>query len=347
MGTLAGVLPRTSRQSFAVPAKVSWQMLEIEFDVRSKRLHQEGDRPSVAEEDSPAVSTPDYEHAVANELHLKSSIFGKSVHAEDDGHSATETVKPADANKSLVPDAKEDNALNVVNYTEQAGTHTSRKGARTKLAEAMSLLKSGVAFDVVAKKFSTGSTAERGGWQSPVDPEVIADKRTANALRQLPEGQISEVIETGPSFRVIRVASRAPAGWRPFEEVEDSIKQAITADLQKEALEELYSRTTVESPYIDKFLCRKFGRREPRRASKRTLSRSRCSGKVTEPGTRLPLGELARVMSIEKSQMDDELDFDRAGAAISRSAFVDSKQTASIANRQSIRRGRFPTMARW
>jgi hypothetical protein len=59
------------------------------------------------------------------------------------------------------------------------------------------------------------------------------------------------VIETDHSFRIVRVACRTPAGYQPFEEVEDLIRDHIRQELQTKALEEIYSRTAIESPYID------------------------------------------------------------------------------------------------
>ncbi len=117
--------------------------------------------------------------------------------------------------------------------------------------QALSHLRKGEQFDAVAKKFSNGPHADRGGWQSPIRPDAVADKETAAALRQLPEGQTSGIITTDHSLRIVRVATRTPASFKPFEEVEDSIEKAILGQSQKKALEELYSRTTIESPFID------------------------------------------------------------------------------------------------
>jgi hypothetical protein len=253
---------REHRASFGVRAKVCWQMLEIEFENPSDRTDQKVEQAS-AEDTNPWTQPPPYRtQGTAQGLNFGGSVLDKPLNPDHTSHWA-DNSSPSAARKGPRQDSKKDHAIDVLQY--EADLETSRDKRRGKLAEARALLKSGVAFDAVAKKFSSGPTAERGGLQTPVDPEVIADKRTADALRQLPEGQISAVIETAHSFRVIRVASRTPAGGRPFEEVEDSIKQTITADSQKEALEELYSRTTVESPYIDKLICRKLAERQAKR----------------------------------------------------------------------------------
>jgi len=247
---------RDHRASFGVRATVCWQMLEIEFDNSSQRPRQ-GVEQASAEDTKPWTQPPK-----ARGFDLDGSVLNKPLNSVDTnwGYKSSQSAEGASAAEK----PKKDDAVDLLKFAEEARAHASQKQARDRLAEARALLKNGVAFDVVAKKFSAGSTAERGGWQTPVDPEAIADKTTADVLRKLPEGQISAVIETGHSFRVIRVATRTPVGWWPFEEVEGWIKQELASDAQREALEDLYSRTTVESPYIDKFLCRKFGRRQPK-----------------------------------------------------------------------------------
>jgi hypothetical protein len=52
-------------------------------------------------------------------------------------------------------------------------------------------------------------------------------------------------------LRIVRVACRTPASYQPFEEVEQSIREHMRHELQTKALEELYSRTSIETPYID------------------------------------------------------------------------------------------------
>ena len=80
----------------------------------------------------------------------------------------------------------------------------------------------------------------------------MADKETAAALRQLPEGRDERNHHNRP-FVANRPRGDAEhqASFKPFEEVEDSIEKAILGQSQKKALEELYSRTTIESPFID------------------------------------------------------------------------------------------------
>jgi hypothetical protein len=62
-------------------------------------------------------------------------------------------------------------------------------------------------------------------------------------------------------FRIVRVACRTPASYQPFEDVEQSIREHMRHELQIKAIEEIYSRTTIESPYIDDALA---VRRPPR-----------------------------------------------------------------------------------
>ena len=48
-------------------------------------------------------------------------------------------------------------------------------------------------------------------------------------LSVLPAGEISEIIETGNQFYIVKVDGRRQAGYTPFDEVRDQIKNALPA----------------------------------------------------------------------------------------------------------------------
>jgi hypothetical protein len=241
---------------YAEREKVSWQLLEIEFD-----------HPSIQQADhreKPATDGPDPWGAAAK------SQEARNVRSVDDGlqinlgsfepNSDQPNTPPSERNSSLGTtasdktgsDSNKDGAeIDVVKYADQLPVRLDPRKARGMMDQALARLRKGEPFDAVVKKFSNGPHADQGGWQARISADSLADEKTAAALRQLPEGETSGVIETDYSFRIVRVACRTPACSKPFEEVEESIRQAIHRESEKQALEELYSQTSIESPYID------------------------------------------------------------------------------------------------
>jgi hypothetical protein len=235
------------RDAYGVPAKVSWQLLEVEFDNPSDRLPKSGAQ-AVAGDATPGTQTTqaDFHDGVADRLHVDLGSFGSG---SDPGNAAPAAKPKASATDPLIH--KNNLEIDVVKYAAELNSRVSRDKARHTIDEALAQLHKGIAFEDVAKKFSTGPNAAKGGWQPRVRPGSLADEKTAAALRQLPEGATSGVIETDYSFRIVRLAGRTPAGCKPFEEVEESIREHFRDELQTKALEEIYSRTAIESPYIE------------------------------------------------------------------------------------------------
>ncbi|HET6326445.1 MAG TPA: peptidylprolyl isomerase [Planctomycetaceae bacterium] len=129
------------------------------------------------------------------------------------------------------------------------GERIDPKQARQRIEAALQQLREGKPFEDVVKKFSDASTAKEGGWQMPANPDSIVDEKTAEALRQLAEGATSPVIETDHSLRLVRVISRVPASCEPFEEVEKSIRERITQELQQRVWQQVAAQALIESAY--------------------------------------------------------------------------------------------------
>ena len=94
-------------------------------------------------------------------------------------------------------------------------------GIRQKLID-------GADFAEIAKETSEGSRAADGGsfpWMQPKDVR----EELQESLRVLPAGEISEIIETENQLYIVKVEGRRQAGYTPFEEVRDQIKNALTA----------------------------------------------------------------------------------------------------------------------
>ena len=99
-------------------------------------------------------------------------------------------------------------------------------------------LKKGKDFADLAKKYSTDSTAEKGGdlgWfdQGKMVPEF---DKAAFALK---DGEVSGIVKSNFGYHIIKVIGHRPAGYVPFEEVKDQIKAAVLPGKQQEAFQKI------------------------------------------------------------------------------------------------------------
>jgi parvulin-like peptidyl-prolyl isomerase len=91
---------------------------------------------------------------------------------------------------------------------------------------------------------------DNGGKQPWTNPANLTDSTISAALRQLAPGEISRVLAGSESYRILRLIERRPAGRKPFDEVEPSIRQKVEDQQQDQLLFDLYDRATIESPYF-------------------------------------------------------------------------------------------------
>jgi peptidyl-prolyl cis-trans isomerase C len=105
----------------------------------------------------------------------------------------------------------------------------SEKEAEDILAQ----LKGGAKFDELAKKFSTDTTAAKGGdlgW-FPKGAMVPEFDKVAFGLK---EGEMSGIVKTQFGFHIIKVTGKRPAGITPYEEVKEQIKANLLPTKQQE-----------------------------------------------------------------------------------------------------------------
>jgi parvulin-like peptidyl-prolyl isomerase len=132
--------------------------------------------------------------------------------------------------------------------------HGGRKKALKTLQKAILELGKGKSFDAVVRKYSDGPRADKGGRHPWTNPHSMVDEKTAKTLCELRKGDVSPVLETEETFRLVRLLDHRPAGRKPLAEVQESIKETIDDKFQKEAtkkvLDDLYRQATIESPYL-------------------------------------------------------------------------------------------------
>ena len=106
--------------------------------------------------------------------------------------------------------------------TEGKQVEMQRKTAQKVLAK----LRSGASFEDLAKRYSEGPTASRGG-----DIGSFKENSMAAAVEEfafkLKEGEFSDIIETQYGLQVIKVVSRKPARKKPLEEVRPEILRGL------------------------------------------------------------------------------------------------------------------------
>jgi hypothetical protein len=236
------------RQQYALREKVNWQLLEIEFDERSRR-------PSVGGQQA-AEWGDDSRNQAAQTNGSQDPANRLTEHLDWGSLDPKRDQKGTPVEKHPEPPAVTDASGSISNV--------GRERAKRSLDKAIACQWLGLPFDKIVKQFSAGPHADQGGWQPRLNPNSVSDEKTSAALRQLPEGTTSGVIETDHSFRIIHVACRTPASYQPFEEVEQTIREHMRSDLQAKAIEELSSQTVIESPYIDDHFS---GQKRPIRAT--------------------------------------------------------------------------------
>jgi len=110
----------------------------------------------------------------------------------------------------------------------------SEKEAQDILAQ----LKGGANFEDLAKKYSTDSTAAKGGdlgWFSKGAMVPEFDK----AAFGLKEGELSGIVKTQFGFHIIKVTGIRPAGIRTFDEVKEQIKTTLLPGKQQEIFQKM------------------------------------------------------------------------------------------------------------
>lgn len=104
-----------------------------------------------------------------------------------------------------------------------------RKIVRARMEELRADLESGASFEELAKSFSDGPEAQKGGivgWVSRGDLDPAVEK----PLFKLQPGEISPVIETAYGFLLLKVDERQKAGQSSLEDVRSIIEPKLRAE---------------------------------------------------------------------------------------------------------------------
>ena len=114
--------------------------------------------------------------------------------------------------------------------------NTDRAQYAEELAnEIFGRLKSGEDFAELAKQYSNGPKRQFGGLWDPMNPESLAEPydMIAKTSEDMNPGDISEPIKAGMHIFIVKLINKKSAGYVPFEEVQQQVKEAFIARQNK------------------------------------------------------------------------------------------------------------------
>ncbi len=127
-----------------------------------------------------------------------------------------------------------------------------RFAAKDKIDDIYQRLVHGGNFQAIAKKESHGFKASKGGQHDWTNRGSLVSKKVDEAIFTLPQGRLSEIIETKNSFLIVRVIERVDEYHTPFEEAQSEIKKKIVNERRdkefKKYLEKIREKIPVEYP---------------------------------------------------------------------------------------------------
>ncbi len=120
---------------------------------------------------------------------------------------------------------------------------------KTKAQDIVNLARSGTSFASLAKQYSKGPNAEKGGDLGVVDPSHLLPEIAA-ALEKMGTGQISDPIVSTAGIHIIDLIDRAKASEGDFEKMKDAIYNKMydqrVADELNQYLADARKKTYVE-----------------------------------------------------------------------------------------------------
>lgn len=116
--------------------------------------------------------------------------------------------------------------------------------ARAAIADMGNEVLDGESLANVARRRCRGTLAKNAGQEEPTRQGVLNSTGLDEAIFSLPVGKLSQIIEDEGGFHIVRVLSRQEAGFVPFEEAQDSIRQKIIAERRRKAMQDYVNKLT-------------------------------------------------------------------------------------------------------
>jgi len=122
--------------------------------------------------------------------------------------------------------------------------------ARAKAEEVRKLALSGRDFGTLARQYSEGPGADKGGELGTFSRgEMEGDLE--EVLFRLKPGEISEPIRSGSGFHLLRVDERIAGGHKPLEEVKEDIREALYNEALETRFQQWLSRDLRERHHVE------------------------------------------------------------------------------------------------
>jgi hypothetical protein len=106
----------------------------------------------------------------------------------------------------------------------------------------------GAPLHVVAQRQSHGADASEGGYHDWTTRGSLASEVIDQAIFTLPAGRLSERLEDGEGFHIVRVIERTEAGRIPFEEAQVKIKETLRDQRIREQRDEYVNKLKQQIP---------------------------------------------------------------------------------------------------
>lgn len=141
--------------------------------------------------------------------------------------------------------SKEQVKLRMIMISEGA---SDRAGQKAMAEEVLSKLVNGAEFDRMAQIYSEDSTRDLGGDWGWIDRGTLTAplEKVAFSLRL---GKISNIVEVGGNYYILKVEGRQGGVTRPFAEVRDEIEKKLTSE-EAQAMQERWLASLRQKAYI-------------------------------------------------------------------------------------------------
>lgn len=123
---------------------------------------------------------------------------------------------------------------------------------RGKAAEVRQLAVGGRGFDELAKQFSEGPGADKGGLLGTFARGELEGEMEPVAFSLSP-GQLSEVVRTDKGFYILRVDKIEPPGYRSLDEARDQIRETLYQKAVEQRFQDWLSKDLRERHSVEVF----------------------------------------------------------------------------------------------
>jgi parvulin-like peptidyl-prolyl isomerase len=121
---------------------------------------------------------------------------------------------------------------------------------RAKADEVRVLALDGRDFGALAKQFSEGPGADKGGELGTFSRGEM-DPTLAEVVFRLKPGEVSQPVRTATGFHLLRVDERVASGHKPLEDVSDEIRETLYNGALESRFENWLSRDLRERHHVE------------------------------------------------------------------------------------------------